>query len=43
MPGRAWMYLSGYPYHIVQRGNNLEAYFVEIKNYQYYLELLKEC
>jgi putative transposase len=37
------MYLPGYPYHIVQRGNNREACFVEIENYQFYLELWKEC
>jgi putative transposase len=43
MPGRAQTYLAGYPYHIVQRGNNREACFVESENYQYYLELWKEC
>ncbi len=43
MPRRARMYLPGYPYHIVQRGNNREACFVEAENYQYYLELWKEC
>ena len=42
MPRRARMYLPGYPYHIVQRGNNREACFVEPENYQYYLELWKE-
>jgi putative transposase len=36
------MYLPGYPYHIVQRGNNREACFVEPENYQYYLELWKD-
>ena len=43
MPRRARMYLSGLPYHIVQHGNNREACFVESENYQYYLELWKEC
>ena len=42
MPRRARMYLSGLPYHIVQRGNNREACFIEPETYQYYLELLKE-
>jgi len=42
MPRRARMYLPGYPYHIVQRGNNREACFVEPANYQYYLELWKD-
>jgi len=42
MPRRARMYLPGYPYHIVQRGNNREACFVEPENYQYYLEVWKE-
>ena len=39
---RARMYLPGYPYHIVQRGNNREACFVEPENNQYYLELWKD-
>ena len=42
MPRRARMYLPGHPYHIVQRGNNREACFVEPENYPYYLELWKE-
>ena len=42
MPRRTRMYLPGHPYHIVQRGNNREACFVEPENYQYYLELWKE-
>jgi len=42
MPRRARMYLAGLPYHIVQRGNNREACFIEAETYQYYLELLKE-
>jgi putative transposase len=36
------MYLPGYPYHIVQRGHNRDACFVERENYQYYLEPWKE-
>jgi putative transposase len=39
MPRRARTYLSGLPYHIVQRGNNREACFIEPENYLYYLEL----
>lgn len=39
MPRRARSYLPGYPYHIVQRGNNREACFIEPENYQFYLEL----
>jgi len=39
MPGRSRMYLPGYPYHVVQRGNNREASFVEPENYQLYLDL----
>ena len=42
MPRRKRMYLPGYPYHIVQRGNNREACFVEPENYRFYLELWKE-
>jgi len=43
MPRRTRMYLAHLPYHIVQRGNNREACFIEPKNYQYYLELWKKC
>ena len=39
MPRRARMYIKGLPYHIVQRGNNREACFIEEENYQFYLEL----
>jgi putative transposase len=39
MPRRARMYLQGLPYHVVQRGNNREACFVEPENYQFYIEL----
>lgn len=41
MPGRAMMQLSHYPYHIVQRGNNREACFIEPENHQFYLDLWK--
>jgi putative transposase len=43
MPRRARMYLPQHPYHIVQRGNNRDACFIEPENYQFYLELLKEA
>ena len=36
------MYFSGLPYHIVQRGNNREACFIELENYQFYLELWQQ-
>jgi putative transposase len=42
MPRRARMYIPGYTYHIVQRGNNREACFFGTENYQLYLELLKD-
>ena len=42
MPRRARNYLPGFPYHIVQRGNNREACFIEPENYQYYLELWRQ-
>jgi putative transposase len=42
MPRRARIYLPELPYHIVQRGNNREACFIEPENYQFYLELWKE-
>ena len=34
MPRRTRLYLPGLPYHVVQRGNNREACFVEPENYQ---------
>jgi putative transposase len=43
MPRRARTYLPGYPYHIVQRGNNRNACFVKPHDYQFYLELWDEC
>ncbi|MEE9302274.1 MAG: transposase [Thiotrichaceae bacterium] len=43
MPRRTRTYLPGHPYHIVHRGNNREACFVEPDNYQFYLELWKQC
>ncbi len=43
MPRRTRMYLPDHPYHIVQRGNNREACFIESDNYRYYLELWTEC
>ncbi len=39
MPRRPRNYIPGLPYHIVQRGNNREACFIEPENYQFYLEL----
>ena len=41
MPRRSRLYLPGLPYHIVQRGNNKEACFIEPDNYQFYLDLLE--
>jgi putative transposase len=41
VPRRSRMYVPGLPYHIVQRGNNREACFIEAENYQFYLELWK--
>jgi putative transposase len=42
MPRRARLYLPGMPYHLVQRGNNREACFLEPENYQFYLHLWQE-
>jgi putative transposase len=39
MPRRPRHYIPALPYHIVQRGNNREACFIEPENYQFYLEL----
>ena len=42
MPRRARHYIPHQPYHIVQRGNNRDACFIEPENYQFYLELWQE-
>jgi hypothetical protein len=42
MPRRARLYLPDLPYHVVQRGNNREACFIEPENYQFYLILWEE-
>lgn len=42
MPRRTRMYVAGLPYHVVQRGNNREACFYAVEDYQYYLELLRQ-
>ncbi len=42
MPRRARHYIAGQPYHVVQRGNNREPCFIEIENYQFYVELWQE-
>ena len=43
MPRRKRHYLSGMPYHVVQRGNNREACFFAEQDYQlFYLDLLCE-
>jgi putative transposase len=36
------MYIPALPYHIVQRGNNREACFIEPENSQFYLLLWEE-
>lgn len=42
MPRKARNYLTGMPYHLVQRGNNRDPCFVEPENYQFYLQLWEE-
>lgn len=42
MPRRARCYIPGLPYHIVQRGNNREACFIEPDDYSFYLELWQQ-
>lgn len=42
MPRRTRMYIPGFPYHVVQRGNNREACFLEAENCQFYLRLWNE-
>ena len=42
MPRRSRIYIPGIPYHIIQRGNNREACFIEPDSYQFYLALWQE-
>jgi len=42
MPRRKRIYVPGLPYHIVQRGNNRNACFLEPENYQFYLQLWQD-
>ncbi len=43
MPRRARMYLPGYAYHVVQRGNNREATFIQPQDFELYLDLWQAC
>ena len=43
MPRIARLALSGVPLHVVQRGNNRQACFFHISDYQFYLETLFAC
>ena len=42
MPRKARLILTGMPHHIVQRGHNRNAVFVEDSDYHYYLDNLAE-
>jgi len=42
MARRPRIFISGYPHHIVQRGHNRKAVFVEPADYEYYLANLIE-
>lgn len=42
MPRRARLVLTGYPLHIIQRGNNLSACFFDDEDYRRYLDDLRE-
>ena len=43
MPRTARIILPNTPHHIVQRGHNRKAVFVESSDFQYYLDSLIEC
>ncbi len=42
MPRRGRVILPNTPHHIVQRGHNRKAVFIEDRDYQYYLDNLEE-
>src|SRR5262249_39743315 len=35
--------IAGYPHHVIQRGNNRQAIFVDVADYKRYLQLLQEA
>ena len=43
MPRRTRMYIPGFTYHIVQRGNNREACFLDEQGYKLYLDYLRQA
>lgn len=42
MPRRARLTLAGVPHHLIQRGNNRQACFYAIRDYQIYLDWLEQ-
>ncbi len=42
MPRKARVIVPNMPHHIVQRGHNKSAVFIEEQDYQYYLDNLVE-
>jgi putative transposase len=42
MPRKARLILRNTPHHVVQRGHNRAAVFIEEADYRYYLNSLKE-
>jgi putative transposase len=42
MPRQARVIVPGLPHHIVQRGHNRQAVFVETRDYEYYLSNLSK-
>ncbi len=42
MPRRGRVVLAGYPHHVIQRGHNKGAVFLNDGDYRYYLDNLKE-
>ena len=43
MPRKPRMYLPDVPCHVIQRGNNREASFFTVRDYQFYLECLRDA
>lgn len=43
MPRKPRMYLPDVPCHVIQRGNNREASFFTVRDYQFYLECLHDA
>lgn len=43
MPRQPRVFVEGFPFHVIQRGNNRQACFFEACDYEFYLECLQDA